>query len=76
MSGLKKLKENIEAFCFAAKKVSEKINEAGDIWRDSNYASLQKQMGELAKSSKAVIESGERTCESADKFFAIAYKNV
>jgi len=70
------LKRNIDGFRLSAKKVSESINKVGDIWKDSNYASLQKQMGELAKASKAVIENGERTCASADKFFEIASEKI
>ena len=70
------IKRNIESFKAASMKIGDRINKAGDIWKDSSYASLQKQMGELAKASKSVIENGERTCGSIDKFFAIAKENI
>ena len=70
------LKGYIEEFKAAGNKISGGIKNAGDIWKDSNYASLHKQMGELAKASKSVIESGERACASVDRFFGIADEKV
>ena len=70
------LKKEVESFKVSTKKISEKINGVGDIWRDNNYTSLQTQMGELAKTSRIVIENGERVCSSIDKFFNIAAEEV
>ena len=70
------IKRNIDDFRLSTRKISEKINEAGDIWRDSNYSSLHRQIGELAKASKSVIESGDRTCTSIDKFFDISGERI
>ena len=70
------MKRNIEGFHQAARKINDRINNVGDLWRDSNYASLQKQMGKLSKASRAVIEGGERTCASIDKFFSIANERI
>ena len=70
------LKKELDGFKLSTGKISEKINGVSGIWKDSNYASLQTQIGELAKKSKLVIESGERACGSIDKFFAIATENV
>jgi len=70
------LRKEIDGFRLATGKISEKINGVSDIWRDSNYASLQTQIGELAKKSKTIIESGERACTSIDKFFAVAVEDV
>jgi len=66
------LRRELEGFKLSAGRISEKINGVGGIWRDNNYASLQTQVGELAKKSKMVIESGERVCFGIDKFFTIA----
>ena len=76
MSESTNLRRNIESFKAASMKIGDKINGVGDIWRDSNYAALQKQMGELAKASKSVIENGEKTCVCIDKFFTIANEKV
>ena len=70
------LRKELDGFKFSTGKISEKIDGVGDIWRDSNYASLQVQIGDLAKKSKAVIENGDRVCSSVDKFFSIAAEEV
>ena len=71
-----RMQRELEGFKLAARRISEKINGAGDIWRDDKYAALQSQIGELAKNSKAVIENGERACSGIDKFFSIAAEEV
>ena len=70
------LRRELENFKSSSGKISEKINGAGDIWRDSNYASLHTQIGELAKKSRMVIENGDRACSSIDRFFSIAVEEV
>ena len=76
MSHSANLKVNIENFKTASMKISNKINNVGDIWKDSNYAALQKQIGNPAKASKSVIENGEKTCISIDKFFTVANEKI
>ena len=76
INGSSVLKKELEGFKLSTRKISEKINGVSGIWNDSNYASLQTQIGELAKKSKVVIESGERVCSCIDKFFAVATENV
>jgi len=70
------LRKELDGFKFSTGKISEKINGVSDIWRDNNYASLQTQIGELAKKSKTVIEYGDRACLSIDRFFTIAAEEV
>ena len=70
------LKRELEGFKLSTGKISEKINSVGSFWSDGNYASLQARIGELAKMSKIVIESGEKACSSIDKFFAIVAEEV
>ena len=70
------IKREIESFKASTAKISEKLNNVGDMWTDQNYASLSKQVQELAKQSKIVIESGERACTNIDKFFSIAGEDV
>jgi len=76
MSESANLKRHIDGFRLSAVLVGDKINNVGDVWKDNNYAALQKQIGELAKASKSVIENGERACVSIDKFFAIANEKI
>jgi len=75
-NGSSNLRREIEGFKLSTGKVSEKLNNVGDIWQDSNYTSLQAQIGELAKNSKIVIENGKRACSSIDKFYAISAEEV
>jgi len=70
------LKKELEGFKMSTGKISEKINSVSDIWKDSNYASLQSQIGELAKKVKVVIENGDKVCSSIDKFFSIVAEDV
>lgn len=70
------LRMELDGFRLSTGKISEKINGVSDIWKDNNYASLQTQIGELAKKSKTIIENGERACASIDKFFAVAAEDV
>ena len=70
------LRRELESFKLSTGRISEKINAVADIWQDSNYASLQIQISELAKNSKTVIERGESTCSNIDRFFAIAIEEV
>ena len=72
----KKLRKELEDFKQSTSRLSDKIKGVGDIWKDENYASLSSQIKELAKSSKIVIESGERACSSMEKFFNIASEDV
>jgi hypothetical protein len=69
------LKRNLEDFKGYTGRFSQKINNIGGIWQDDNYASLRTQMGELAKVSRSVQESGAKACKSVDAFFAIAPPN-
>ena len=70
------LRRELEGFKSSTGKISEKINGVGDIWKDNNYASLQVQIGELAKKVKIVIENGDRACSSIDRFFSIVEEDV
>ena len=70
------IKKELDNFTLSSRKIGEKISGIGEIWRDSNYASLQSQIGELAKESRKVIETGSDACASIDKFDAIAMESV
>ena len=71
-----KLRRELEDFKRATGKLGEKINEVSDIWKDAHYESLSSQIGELAKSSRDVIESGERACSCIEKFANIVVEDV
>ena len=70
------LRRELEGFKQSTARLSGKINGVSDIWKDSNYAALQTQIGELAKSTRTVIDSGEKLCVCIDKFFTIAAEKV
>ena len=70
------LRKELESFRLSTIKLGENINSVSNLWKDSNYNSLHAKISELAKASKTVIESGERTCQSVDKFFNIAAEIV
>ena len=66
------LDRHIEDFRLQTDKVVKKISGVGDIWKDSNYSSLEKQMGKLARASKSVIKNGRSASKCVDNFFIIA----
>ena len=70
------LKREIESFKQFTSKLSDKINSVGDIWQDANFASLQTQIGELAKASRSVVENGDMVCKNAERFFTVAKEDV
>jgi len=70
------LRRNIESFKLSASKLSGKINSVSDIWKDSNYVALQKQIGELTRDSRTTIATGEKTCASVDRFFRISEEKI
>jgi len=70
------IRKELDGFRLSTGKISEKINGVSEVWKDSNYASLQAQIGELAKKSKAVIEYSEKACSSINRFFAIVEEKV
>ena len=70
------LRRNIKDFRNSTEKIAKKISGVGDIWKDRNYASLQKQMGALQKSAKSVIKGGENTGKYVDMFFGIAGEKI
>jgi len=71
-----KLRRELEGFEQSTRKLSGGITGVGDIWNDQNYAALQSQIHELAKSSKTVIESGKNTCSRIDNFFKLAKEDI
>jgi len=75
-NNLTDIKRHLEDFRLSTSKLSVKINGLSEIWNDDNCASLQAQIGELAKSSRTLIENGARACANAEKFFAIAEEKV
>ena len=70
------LRRQVDGFNLSTAKVGQKINAAGDIWKDANYDSLKDRIGDLAKSARAVSERGDGACSSIGRFFSIAAEEV
>jgi len=64
----KNLQNDIHQFEDVIKNLSDGVNKCGISWKDSQYEQLSSKINTIAKSSKSVIQSGQR-CESAIKRF-------
>jgi len=70
------LKKEIDYFQVSTGKLSQKINGVGNLWQDKNYITLQKQINELAKMSRVVLENGSRASKSISLFITTANEDV
>jgi len=66
------IKKDIEDFQVFVQKLGSGVGKAASLWRDAKFAELSLKVSEIANMSKEVIVSGERCCNSIDKFDKIS----
>lgn len=66
------LRDDLNRFQDIIRNLSMGVNRSGISWRDAQYAELAEQIQMLARSSKEVIQSGERCMEAMRRFQDIA----
>jgi len=67
-----KIRREIESFQQSVKALNSGIKQSGATWNDGKYKALSELIRNVASSSKQVIVSGDRACETLDKFEKIA----
>ena len=73
MSGnTQEVKKDIDLFQGYVQKMSSKIQSTSIQWNDEQYKSLMVGMTCIAQQSKDVLITGDKFCESVDKFFTIS----
>ncbi len=66
------LQGDINRFQDIIRNLSMGVNRSGISWRDAQYAELSEKIQRLARSSKEVMQAGERCMEAMRRFDDIA----
>lgn len=66
------IKSDLEAFQASVKTLSDGIQQASSLWRDTKFSELSASVSSIAKQSKELIVAGDRCCNAIDRFEAIA----
>jgi len=69
-SGL--IRQDVNAFQAAVKKLSGKVGSAGSLWSDAKFSELSSAVGVIANMSKDIMVAGDDCCASIDKFAKIS----
>lgn len=70
--GAEAIKQEIQAFEAAVKRLSAGIGQASVLWGDKKYSEISASVSEIANQAKEVLVSGDKCCSSIDKFMSIA----
>ena len=62
------IRQDIDGFQIAVKRLSTEIGKAASIWNDPKFSELSAAVSVIANMSKDVIVTGEKSCLSIDKF--------
>lgn len=66
------IKSDVDSFQGYVQKLSRNVQSASTLWRDSQYSDLMSGISTLATQARDVIVTGDKVCESIDRFFEIA----
>ena len=66
-----KLKEQLDDFQKAVKKLGGTVNRSGIEWKDAQFKSLAESIGNVASLSKKVLGEGEQCSNAIKRFKAI-----
>ena len=66
------IRQDIDGFQVAVKRLSGEIGKASAIWNDPKFSELSSTVRLIADISKSVIITGEKSCVSIDKFVKLS----
>lgn len=66
------VKSDVDSFQNYVQKLSENVKSASSLWKDSQYAALLSGISTIATQARDVIVTGDKVCDSIDRFFEIA----
>lgn len=66
------VKSDVDTFQSYVQKLSGGVQSASSLWKDSQYTALMEGISIIASQSRDVIVTGDKVCESIDRFFEIA----
>ncbi len=66
------VKVDVDSFQGYVQKLSGNVQSASTLWRDSQYSALMSGISTIATQARDVIVTGDKLCESINRFFEIA----
>lgn len=66
------IKFDVDSFQGYVQKLSENVKSTSTLWCDSQYSALMSGISTLATQARDVIVTGDKVCESLNRFFEIA----
>lgn len=66
------IKHDLGDFQQSVQKLSAGIKATASLWRDPKYSELSAEITEIANHSRSVLVSGDKCCDSIEKFFKVA----
>lgn len=67
-----KIKKEMQIFEASVRKLSSGVAQTASLWADLKFSELSSSVSEVAVQSRDVMTSGDRSCNSIDKFEKIA----
>lgn len=65
-SGL--IRQDVEAFQVAVKKLSGEVGSAGSLWSDTKFSELFSAVSMIANMSRDIMVAGDNCCNTIDRF--------
>lgn len=66
------IRQDVDAFQAAVKRLSGKVGDAGSLWSDAKFAELSSTVSVIAGMSRDVMVTGDDCCASIDRFAKIS----
>lgn len=66
------IKEDVDFFQGNVQKLSGSVQSVASLWHDSQYSALVSGISMIAIQARDVIVTGDKLCESINRFFEIA----
>ena len=66
------IKSDVDSFQGYVQKLSGNVQSASTLWRDSQYSASMSGISTIAAQARDVIVTGDKVCESLNRFFEIA----
>ena len=66
------IKGDLTDFQMSVQRLSSGIHAASSLWRDPKYSELASEITQIANQSRTVLVSGDKCCDSIEKFFKVA----
>lgn len=66
------IEADVDKFQNHVQKLSTSIRSAGSLWKDPQFSDLMSGISKIASQAKEVIVTGDKLCETINRFYNIA----